>query len=587
MKRVLLFVICAGLATMFAFGQKKETRTVSDFTEINASSAFEITVSKGSAEALVIEADDDVMSQVRSEVRNCVLHLYLEDEKKVKNVKTLKASVVMKNLCKVSLSGACKLTANDLFTPDRFKSDCSGASYLAVNLNTGELNIDASGANMIQMKANVTGNVKINVSGVSEVHGELNAANVNLHSSGVSTINIKGSAESLKIDVSGMSKIQTGNFKVKTAAVESSNFSVVTVNAAKTLNVNSSSKSSVKNKGAAPANRSNSKTNSNTSPANRSSSTTNSNTSTADKQEYVSTRTFDASLIKEVDANIYGGNVTVNGETGSMATVELNVVNGVHNKNWSSEKIKKLFEENYTLDIQVEKGKLSVVTKRKDRNNDWDPHELFIKFRINVPQQVNSNVMTYAGGIGIYNLTGGSQDFTTLGGMLVVENVSGNINGRTTGGNIVVKNAHDHIRLATSGGSVTANDCSGNIYLGTAGGSIKLDNLSGNIDAATSGCSMNLNNISGSIDARTSGGSMTVTMVSVSEYVKLSNNGNITLTLPSNKGYYLNVKGNKIETSGLKGFHGDKDNYRLEGTVDSGGSKIDVLTSQRVNLSFK
>ena len=235
---------------MFAFGQKKETRTVSGFTGIDASSAFEITVTKGSTESLIIEADDAVMPQVRSEVRNGVLHLYLDDEKKIRNVKTLKASVVMKNLDGVSLSGACKLTANDLFTSDRFKGSCSGASNLTLNVNTGELSIDASGAGKIQMKANVTGDAQLDVSGASKIQGELKAANVKFHSSGVSSVDLTGSATDFKIDVSGTSKIQAGNFAVKTATVGSSGTSKVTVNVAESLKVNSSGASTIEYKGA-------------------------------------------------------------------------------------------------------------------------------------------------------------------------------------------------------------------------------------------------------------------------------------------------------------------------------------------------
>ena len=242
-------LVVAGWTIMFAFGQKKETRTVSGFTGIDASSAFEVTVSKGGTESLVIEADDAIMPLVRSEVRNGVLHLYLDNNKNVRNIKTLKASVVMKNLDKVSLSGACKLTANDPFTPDRFKGDCSGASSLTLNVNTGELNIDASGASKIQMKANVTGDARLNVSGTSKIQCELKAANVKFHSSGVSSVDLTGSASDFKIDVSGTSKIQAGKFMVKTATIESSGTSKVTVNVAETLKVNSSGASSIEYKG--------------------------------------------------------------------------------------------------------------------------------------------------------------------------------------------------------------------------------------------------------------------------------------------------------------------------------------------------
>ena len=249
MKRVTLVLAVACLTTAVMFGQKKETRPVSGFTGIDASSAFEITVAKGNTESLAIEADDAVMPQVRSEVRNGVLYLYLDDAKKVKNIKTLKASVVMKNLDRVTLSGACKFTANDLFTPDRFKGDCSGASSISLHLNTGQLDIDVSGASKIQLKANVTGDARLDVSGASKIQGDLRASNVKLNSSGVCSAELTGSASDIKIDISGTSNIKGENFEVKTATVESSGTSNVSLNVTDVLKVNSSGASNVNYKG--------------------------------------------------------------------------------------------------------------------------------------------------------------------------------------------------------------------------------------------------------------------------------------------------------------------------------------------------
>ena len=247
MKRVLLFLVISVLATV-AFSQKKETRQVSGFTGINASSVFEITVSKGSSESLTIEAEAEVLPYIHSEVKNGVLNLYL-DNNKLRNIKSIKATVVMRNFESVSLSGACKLKANDLFTPDKFKIECSGASNMDVNIDTKQLNIEASGACKIGLKANVTGITNMEVSGASKIFGDLRAENVNFSSSGASSIELKGSANDFKIDVSGTSKVLAGDFIVKTSSVKSSGVSKVTVNATNTLKVNSSGTSSVEYKG--------------------------------------------------------------------------------------------------------------------------------------------------------------------------------------------------------------------------------------------------------------------------------------------------------------------------------------------------
>jgi len=230
MKRLVVFLAVAGLTTMFTFGQSVENRSVSDFTGIDASGAFEITVVKGNSEALTIEANDNVMPYVRSEVKNGVLRLYLEGKVPRRVNKTVKATVVMRDLDKVSLSGACKITANDLFTPKNFEGNCSGSSNMTINVNTGHLSIKTSGSSNLQIKAIVNGDTKINVSGSSK-------------------INLVGSSKNLTIDLSGASNLKAEDFNVGTATIKSSGSCNVTVNVAETLNVNSAGASTVNYKG--------------------------------------------------------------------------------------------------------------------------------------------------------------------------------------------------------------------------------------------------------------------------------------------------------------------------------------------------
>ena len=320
----------------------------------------------------------------------------------------------------------------------------------------------------------------------------------------------------------------------------------------------------------------------------------------AQQKDLYMARNFPASTISAVEASTSGGSITVSGDAGSQAIVEV----FASRDRWSAEQIKQAVEENYTIDIKVVSGKLTAEVKQKNKISNWNQQGVSISLKISVPRQVDSNLQTSGGSIHISNLTG-SQDFRTSGGSLTVENVSGNIVGRTSGGSITVSNSSDNIDLTTSGGSITAKDCNGKINLKTSGGSIKMTNLDGDIqantsggsitadavrgslNAKTSGGSVNLKETSGNVEAKTSGGSMTVEMLAVNEFVKLSSTGSINLTMPANKGYNLKVKANKIETSGMKDFRGNIESRNMDGTIGNGGTQVDLNTSGRVNLTFK
>ncbi len=312
------------------------------------------------------------------------------------------------------------------------------------------------------------------------------------------------------------------------------------------------------------------------------------------------TRNFPASNIKEVVSETSGGSISITGNASSQAVVEVFVK---HNS-WSDDKIKQTLEESYNLDIKVENGKLYVMAQRKDKTKNWSESGLNISFQISVPNQVSSQLQTSGGSIQLANLSG-TQAFKTSGGSLFIENVSGDIAGKTSGGSISISGSKENISLTTSGGSITAKDCSGKIALKTSGGTLSLTNLNGEIDAntsggsitaksisgtlktGTSGGSVNVSEMSGNIEAKTSGGSMNVEMKSVDQYVKLSTNGNLNLTLPGNKGYNLKAKANKVETSGMKDFRGNTETKSIEGTVGNGGPTIEVKSSQKANISFK
>ena len=88
-----------------------------------------------------------------------------------------------------------------------------------------------------------------------------------------------------------------------------------------------------------------------------------------------------------------------------------------------------------------------------------------------------------------------------------------------------------------------------------------------------------MNNISGNLEASAFSGSLDVKMASVNDFVKISNNGNISLSLPASKGYNLHVEANNVETNGLKNFHGTKESNKIEGTVGNGGAEITATSS--------
>lgn len=305
--------------------------------------------------------------------------------------------------------------------------------------------------------------------------------------------------------------------------------------------------------------------------------------------------------VKRVKAQTAGGNISVTGQEGNTAKVEVLIRSNNSNRQLSNEEIRSRLEE-YELRVETQGDVLVLLAKNK--RNAWNKDGLSISFRITSPKEVSTNLVTSGGNINLRNLNG-EQDFTTSGGNLVVADLRGDISGKTSGGNIKAERVFDKVDLTTSGGNVSAIASKGKLTLSTSGGNLQLedlegtinattsggtvngDRLSGQIDASTSGGNVVLQHVSGSLKAGTSGGNVKVYMDKVDQYVKLSNSGGgIDINLPDGKGYTLDLRGDKINTSILRNFSGSTSEGKMNGTMNGGGAQITAGNSGRINLSF-
>ena len=64
--------------------------------------------------------------------------------------------------------------------------------------------------------------------------------------------------------------------------------------------------------------------------------------------------------------------------------------------------------------------------------------------------------------------------------------------------------------------------------------------------------------------------------------------GSIDLQLPANKGYDLDLRGNRVKVNPMNNFSGDTDDNSITGKMNGGGTEVRVHAgSGHVNLNFK
>jgi len=203
-----------------------ETREMdySDFTRLDVSSLFQVTVTRADSFSVSLTLDDNLYDYLIIRKSGSTLQLGLRWGTYLHA--TLKANITMPELRGLDLSGASR-------------GDVSGFSSL------DSLVIDVSGASTLYIDDVTAGKTNFDISGASRVSGSMETADADFNVSGASTVELDGSADDITVDASGASSARLADFVVTDASVELSGASNATVNASGELDIDLSGASTL------------------------------------------------------------------------------------------------------------------------------------------------------------------------------------------------------------------------------------------------------------------------------------------------------------------------------------------------------
>ncbi len=194
----------------------KEPRNVSGFKEISLSGDMNLFIKQGSTESLVIEAEDNVVSNIKTEVSDDVLTInYGGFFASPIPTKPVNIYITVKDLNAVDISGNGKAEATNINT-NNLNIAINGAGNANLNnITADKLEISISGSGNVKASGKVV-DQNINISGSGEYLAETlesNSAGVVINGSGEATVY---AIEQLDIEIKGSGKVSyMGNPTVK------------------------------------------------------------------------------------------------------------------------------------------------------------------------------------------------------------------------------------------------------------------------------------------------------------------------------------------------------------------------------------
>ena len=181
-----------------------ETREIGDFSGVDVSGIFQVEITAGKEFGIEIEADDNLLPLIKTDVRSGVLRI--DTNEKLSSEHGLKIRISAPDIDHIDASGVAKVNLSGVKN-EKLHIDTSGASKITLSGETSDLTIEVSGASSIDAENLKAENANVDASGASHVSvfatGELKS-----DASGASKIVYSGSPKNIEKHSSGASSVR-------------------------------------------------------------------------------------------------------------------------------------------------------------------------------------------------------------------------------------------------------------------------------------------------------------------------------------------------------------------------------------------
>jgi hypothetical protein len=183
---------------------KTEKREVSDFSNVKAGGAITVEITAQKEFAVEVEADDNLLEYVKTEVKGDTLKIYSEGNISTRN--PIRVRIAMPSIESFDVSGASSGSLTNVKN-ESLTIDASGASKIKVEGEAKVLNVDLSGASHLDAENLKAENVTVDASGASSAT-VVASDEINADASGASNIRYVGEPKNVRKNSSGASSVR-------------------------------------------------------------------------------------------------------------------------------------------------------------------------------------------------------------------------------------------------------------------------------------------------------------------------------------------------------------------------------------------
>lgn len=203
----ILLIGCAQVTITGSGNVVTQEEALSGFDKVDISQSFDVVITQGESFSVVIRVDDNLVEHLNVVKQGSTLKIGLKPNRNyiIRNA-TMEAEVTMPELVGLELSGNSDANLSGFESTKSLAVDLSGNSDLLGDIQAGDSGFDVSGSSSVRLTGSA-GDVTIDASGSSEVDlTDFPASDGTVDASGASTVIVNLSGR-LNADASGSSNI--------------------------------------------------------------------------------------------------------------------------------------------------------------------------------------------------------------------------------------------------------------------------------------------------------------------------------------------------------------------------------------------
>lgn len=185
---------------------KSETRDVSGVERVVMEDLGKLTIIQGEEEGLTIETDDNILPYIESRMRGSELVLEVQDGVMISGSTTIRYTLKVKDLNRITVAGAGEVQADRLVVDD-LDLNVAGSGNISIDtLEAGELRADSSGSGNFSLAGKVDRQT-ITINGAGNYNAaDLESASARLTINGAGNITVWATG-TLDIQVNGFGNV--------------------------------------------------------------------------------------------------------------------------------------------------------------------------------------------------------------------------------------------------------------------------------------------------------------------------------------------------------------------------------------------